>query len=127
MALPKPLYVAPGSELARRIKDAAETSDPMLVDAGGSLYSLYVAAHGAGSLPPATLAAGREARRTTQLRERTAAFFRGQPGLDTLAREQGVRVNATFDELKGDFWPDGEPVDEFIATIRHWRREGGRR
>jgi hypothetical protein len=26
--------------------------------------------------------------------------------------------------LIGDFWPDDESSDEFIATIRRWRREG---
>jgi hypothetical protein len=44
--------------------------------------------------------------------------------LDTLARAQGASPAANMDELIGDFWPDDESSDEFIATIRRWRREG---
>ena len=41
-----------------------------------------------------------------------------------LAAEQGVRPIA-FDELLGDGGPDGESVDDMIATLREWRRQGG--
>ncbi len=41
-----------------------------------------------------------------------------------LATEQGVRP-IPFDELLGSGGPDDESVDEMIATIRSWRREGG--
>jgi hypothetical protein len=46
--------------------------------------------------------------------------------LATLARQQGV-VPLDFDRVwhNADFWPEDESVDEFIATIRHWREEGG--
>ncbi|MBT3269020.1 hypothetical protein HN371_17870 [Candidatus Poribacteria bacterium] len=44
--------------------------------------------------------------------------------LDTLAREQGVGPVVNFDDLLGDFWPEDETADEFIATVRRWRREG---
>jgi hypothetical protein len=54
------------------------------------------------------------------------AFFAQQPkDLPTIAAEQGVKPVARFDDLLGDFWPEDETADEFIATVRRWRREGG--
>ena len=49
-------------------------------------------------------------------------FFGESPDLETLARQQGVKVHATFEELLGDFWPEDESVDDFIAAVRRWRR-----
>jgi len=43
-----------------------------------------------------------------------------------LAAEQGVTPIADFDALLGDFWPEEESADEFIAAVREWRREGSR-
>ncbi len=53
--------------------------------------------------------------------------FFSQPGVDLaiLAARQGVRPVANLDDLLGEFWPDEESVDEFIAAMRQWRREGG--
>jgi hypothetical protein len=28
-----------------------------------------------------------------------------------------------LEELYGDFWPEDEPVDDFIDTVQQWRRE----
>ena len=42
----------------------------------------------------------------------------------TLAEEQGVQPVQSLDDLWGDFWPEDESVDEFIETVRRWRREG---
>jgi hypothetical protein len=54
------------------------------------------------------------------------AFLAQQPrDLPTIAAEQGVQPVTSLDDLVGDFWPDDESVDEFIATVREWRREGG--
>jgi len=39
-----------------------------------------------------------------------------------LAREQGAPLAASVDELAGNFWPEAETCDEFIETIRQWRR-----
>jgi hypothetical protein len=44
--------------------------------------------------------------------------------LDALACSQGAPLNADFDDLTGEFWPEDESCDEFIATVRQWRREG---
>jgi hypothetical protein len=43
--------------------------------------------------------------------------------LDALARAQGVPLAARVDDLIGDFWPEEETCDEFIAAVREWRRE----
>jgi hypothetical protein len=45
--------------------------------------------------------------------------------LAALARAQGVRPAKDWRKLRGDFWPEDETCDEFIAAIREWRREGG--
>jgi hypothetical protein len=28
-----------------------------------------------------------------------------------------------LEELFGDFWPEDQSVDDFVATVRQWRRE----
>jgi hypothetical protein len=43
-----------------------------------------------------------------------------------LAERQGVKPIRSLKDLKGDFWPEDESIDEFIATIRQWRRESDR-
>ncbi|HEX5164558.1 MAG TPA: hypothetical protein VFV93_04110 [Thermomicrobiales bacterium] len=42
-----------------------------------------------------------------------------------LAKAQGVLPPSNFDDLLGNFWPDDESVDEFIAEIRDLRRQDG--
>lgn len=41
--------------------------------------------------------------------------------LDALARTQGVPLEAVVDALVGDFWPEDESCDDFIAAYRAWR------
>lgn len=43
--------------------------------------------------------------------------------IDELAKIQGVTPLKRLDDLWGDFWPEDESVDDFIDTIRLWRRE----
>ena len=52
-------------------------------------------------------------------------FSQPQVDLKTLAAQQGVQPVANFEDLLGDFWPEDETADEFIAAVRQWRREGG--
>ncbi len=53
-------------------------------------------------------------------------FFDQQPtSLEFLANQQRVRPVANTDALVGDFWPSDETVDDFVATVRNWRREVG--
>lgn len=51
-----------------------------------------------------------------------ADFYR-VPDLATLADEQGISAVEDIDGLAGDFWPEDEDPDEFVATLREWRRE----
>lgn len=48
---------------------------------------------------------------------------RSSEELDALARAQGVPLVVDVDDLVGDFWPEDETCDEFIAAIRELRRE----
>jgi hypothetical protein len=53
------------------------------------------------------------------------AFFEPTPNLETLARLQGT-APVDFNELMAtpEHWPDDESVDDFIAAVREWRKEG---
>jgi hypothetical protein len=46
------------------------------------------------------------------------------PDIETLAAQQGVKPITNIADLYGDFWPEDESVDDFIATVRRWRDEG---
>jgi len=50
-------------------------------------------------------------------------LFDEKSNLEELATEQGVTAVADFDALLGDFWPEDESADDFIAQVRSWRRE----
>jgi hypothetical protein len=52
-------------------------------------------------------------------------FTQQQRDLTDLAAQQGVQPVMNFDDLLGDFWPEDETADDFIATVRQWRHEGG--
>jgi hypothetical protein len=70
-------------------------------------------------------ASGGEGERVTASAVAGRAFL-SQPSVDleTLAAQQRVRPVADFDALLGDFCPEAETADEFIAALRRWRREG---
>ena len=53
------------------------------------------------------------------------ASSQGAP--EVLAAEQGVKPIGNIDELKADFWPEDESIDDFQMTVRRWRQEGGER
>lgn len=53
-------------------------------------------------------------------------FFGSRTDLERLAREQGVHAVSNFDDLLGDFWPEDETADEFIAAVRRWRNDASR-
>ena len=58
---------------------------------------------------------------------REPVFFESKTDLEGLAAQQGVSTVRDFDSLLGDFWPEEESADQFIATVREWRREGEHR
>lgn len=49
--------------------------------------------------------------------------FDTDENLDALAADQGVKAANDFDALLGDFWPEDESADEFVAALSGWRRE----
>jgi hypothetical protein len=44
---------------------------------------------------------------------------------DNLAADQEVEPTGDFDALLGDFWPEDEGADEFVAALRRWRHDDG--
>jgi len=48
-------------------------------------------------------------------------FWRGYD-VNILAEHQGVQPVTDFDALLGG-WPEDEPVDDFVAAVREWRRQ----
>jgi hypothetical protein len=50
--------------------------------------------------------------------------FDARPDLEVLAREQGVSAVENPEDLYGDFWPDDESVDDFLAARKRWREQG---
>ncbi len=52
-----------------------------------------------------------------------ADFWRPK-SVEDLAREQGVKPVENPNDLKGDFWPEDESVDDFLVWLRALRREG---
>jgi len=39
-----------------------------------------------------------------------------------LARQQGVKPVRSIEDLQGDFWPEEESVDDFLAWVREIRQ-----
>jgi hypothetical protein len=52
--------------------------------------------------------------------------FMAQPRrtLPEIAAEQGVRPVRRLEDPIGDFWPEDESIDDFIAAVREWRHGG---
>jgi len=46
----------------------------------------------------------------------------GHPSVEQLVSEQGTGPIADISMLEGDFWPEEEPIEEFLATLHEWRR-----
>jgi len=44
--------------------------------------------------------------------------YEGHPAIDELIAEQGVVFPR---DLLGDFWPEEESIDDFLAAMREWR------
>ena len=45
----------------------------------------------------------------------------GHPTIEELAAEQRVSFPKDPRELLGDFWPENESIDDFLAALREWR------
>ena len=60
---------------------------------------------------------------TKQVELGGSEFYKHKDLRDLIA-EQGVKPIINIDQLKGDFWPEEESIEEFIATLREWRSSG---
>jgi hypothetical protein len=47
--------------------------------------------------------------------------FEANPSLDEIIAQQGKGPVADVSVLHGDFWPEEETVEEFLAALHEWR------
>jgi len=45
----------------------------------------------------------------------------GHPSITELKHAQGTISTSDPRELIGDFWPEEENIDDFLAALREWR------
>lgn len=45
----------------------------------------------------------------------------GHPSFEQLMAEQGTGPITDVSALRGDFWPEEESIEEFLATLCEWR------
>jgi hypothetical protein len=45
----------------------------------------------------------------------------GHPSGEQLVAQQGTGPVTDVNVLRGDFWPEEESIDEFLATLHEWR------
>ena len=50
--------------------------------------------------------------------------FEANPTLDELIAQQGKGPITDVRVLHGNFWPEDEPVEDFLAALREWRGHG---
>jgi hypothetical protein len=46
---------------------------------------------------------------------------KGHPSIEQLKAAQGTIPISDPRELLGDFWPEEENIDDFLAALREWR------
>ena len=46
--------------------------------------------------------------------------FEANPTLDELIAQQGKGPVADVGRLHGDFWPEDEPIEDFLAALHEW-------
>ncbi len=45
----------------------------------------------------------------------------GHPSIEQLAAEQGTGPISDVSVLHGDFWPEDESIEDFLAALYEWR------
>jgi hypothetical protein len=50
--------------------------------------------------------------------------FETNPTLDELIAQQGKGPVTDVRVLHGDFWPEDEPIEDFLEALREWRGHG---
>ncbi len=48
----------------------------------------------------------------------------GHPSIEELVAEQGTVFPADPREVLGDFWPEEESIESFLAALHEWRGHG---
>ena len=69
------------------------------------------------------------ASKTKERRKRTARIpgpadgnsTKGHPSLEELQAEQGTGPITDVRVLRGDFWPEDEPIEDFLEALHEWR------
>jgi hypothetical protein len=46
---------------------------------------------------------------------------RGHPSVEELVAAQGLTFPRDPEDLLGDFWPEEESIEDFLAALREWR------
>ena len=86
--------------------------EPETTHAEVSNSTVFVALHNGAGSPE-----------SERRRVRNSLSFDTLPSIERLAREQGVSPVADPKTLRGDFWPEEENADDFLAARERWRRE----
>lgn len=55
------------------------------------------------------------------------SFLDRRTTVEELVSKQAVPACQSISTLKGEFWPEDEDLDEFISTVRQWRKESSDR
>jgi hypothetical protein len=55
--------------------------------------------------------------------DQLVGWVKEQESAHVAARIAETAPIESLDEIWGEFWPEDESVDEFIDTVRQWRRE----
>jgi hypothetical protein len=50
--------------------------------------------------------------------------FDANPTLDDLIAQQGKGPINDTQVLHGNFWPDDEPIEDFLSALHEWRGHG---
>ena len=82
---------------------------------------VYLARRLASDLPPSVWSAAEFDILFEQVsRERNRQIMHDR--VRAMARRQGVKPVQRIEDLQGDFWPEEESVDEFLALVKSIRR-----
>lgn len=47
--------------------------------------------------------------------------------LEAEAARLGIQPFDANEDMRGDFWPEDESIDDFLAAVRQWRKTPARR
>jgi hypothetical protein len=75
-----------------------------------------------GALAPLNRAGILEVRRPKMDRAKDPRYnFDADPSLDEIIAQQGKGPIGDLSVLHGDFWPEEESIEDFLAALHEWR------